>query len=384
MKLFFKNKDLELKLKKIVERLNLSYLNVLCTDTITDSVEKVLFFGDNCELPSNYFIIDKNKMIMSLFNYVEQNSENFFEVSISNLNIKESPCSIYLKINNKMLKLFNVGDYVDDKLKEYQEKGIKSIFIQKDDFYIWAQTLSLRFCINNFKLNPSEESEMFLSMVYDSAKDIGISASSINSFKEISTRMEEIVNDNGIIELLNNFKNAKSGKYLYSHSTLTALISLDLLRRFDFCNNKNKDRIVVASFLHDIGFDNPDNAKYELLTASQIGKLPKEIRLDIESHAIGAINVLIKSKVDSEIVNIIKEHHAFTDYSGIKVSMKKMSRLSVIFTLSHVFASLAIGTSFQMKKVFEELYKYMDSIRDNSFDSIKEEFKKLISTYNQN
>lgn len=365
----------------------MSTVTLLTDHQMADDINNwgfIIYFSEGTNVNAN-LVISPSKPILPLLNWISQlvQDSDMIDIPIEKLLGKERICcDVFIELSrNHFVLIFRNGDSeFKSRLLKFAQKGLKRLCIRKDDFYQHAAFLfSDDFNLDNFKISPQQEFQKAMMMVYDTAKDIGVAESTIDSFKEIYSKFEILSqNDNELRFIFERFKENK-GTYLFNHSLLTALLGIEVLKNCDWANASHRESFCLASIIHDLGFNKAESCLSENLNNRQLASLRKEIREDIESHELGIIQICKKSpNLSPSVVSIIREHHSQFDYSVAKQSKNRLSNLSALMTLIHELVGELIRKSFRLDKL-KGISEYIISRHEgDAYFHIQDIFKKQI------
>jgi len=368
---------------------NESEFSFLFTD-VEDCESEIpgLLFSANEISPSKQLtVISSVRPIMGILNFLNKNiisKENYLTISLKRLeDFSTSPCHFYIQLNDsKYLKVINKGEQkIQETVSSYKKKGVDYFYVETDDYFsIVGPLLNNSFSIENFKISPAEESHKFLDIIFETAKDLGISQRTIDSFNDINKKFEGLLKQDGELKnILAKFQKSR-GTYLYSHSHLCALVGLEIMKEFSWADTKEKEKFVMASLLHDLGYTNQNSCIYEDISEDQYHKLPKTIRNDIESHVIGTLNLILKSKlIPEDVVLMVRQHHAFESFTLAKMSTNLITKNSALFILAHSFTSKFIKFSLNKKKMAMLLDEHFARFNGDSFKQVTPIFEMKIA-----
>jgi len=368
---------------------NENEFSLLFTDVEDCEIEisGLLFSSNEVTQKNNLKVISSSHPIMGILNFLNDNiisKENYLTIPLNRLGeFSASPCPFYIQLNNlKYLKVINKGEQnIQETVLSFKKKGLEYFYVDTNDYFsIVGPLLNKSFSIENFKIDPALESHEFLDIIFETAKDLGISQRTIDSFNEISKKFEGLLYQDGELKnILSKFQKSR-GTYLCSHSHLCALVGLEIMKEFSWADSKEKEKFVMASLLHDLGYTNQNACLFEDVSEEQYNKLPRAIREDIESHVIGTLNLILKSKVIPEdVVMMIKQHHAFESFTSVKISKNQVTKSSALFILAHSFTSKFIKFSLNKSKMAKFFDEHLTRFSGDSFKQVTPIFEKKIA-----
>ena len=336
--------------------------------------------------------ITKNKVVTSLsailFDLKNNKSLNskYFCVELKHISLNETaPCDLFLKIHDeKYLKIHSSGLMFDRDV--YDRYAVKSDFlwVLKDDFYEYGDFLYGKQDLERKIYIPfSPANSQHFQLVYDFAHSCGISERTIKSVETATERIKESASKT----LRSIFKKAEEleGSFLMVHSHLCALLCVEVAKKQSWFKPNHVDKLVMASYFHDLGYKNPDNTAFEGLPKSKIKELDQETREDILGHIDEIIKMLEKvDEIDNDILNIIKRHHGGRgddSYPAVSYAVD-IDLLSGTFLLCHSFTVGFFKMGMDVKQV-DKILAYVSMVYNKGnlkkiFPSFCESIEELI------
>ncbi len=132
----------------------------------------------------------------------------------------------------------------------------------------------------------------------------------------------------------------KGKNYLSSHSVMMASVACSIAAEMKWTSDRTFEKLVLASLLHDIHFQNPDLAK--LGKKSEIESVKESLSEEdyklIMGHPIKCANLLkMMSEVPSDVDIIVLQHHEYPDGTGFPKGLlaHQISPLSALLIISH-------------------------------------------------
>lgn len=334
--------------------------------TLNDSIDD--FSGS----PFNFYI-PKQKMITGLVLALEEVKNSKLEAIVSEYmaiemtQIKpkgELPCDIFLKLSkSKYIKIVNRGEILTvETLVKYKEKDVKYFYLMKNDFYKHGQDLYLNKLVNekfdNFEANYIHQ---YMDTLHDMAATIGIPEKIINSVGNTYKNIAEKSSDKMVKSLMLQFKQ-QEGTFLFNHSYMTGLIGTAIGASFDWMSFENKEKMFLASVLHDLGFKNSKLALYESAGKSEIKKLDSPDKDEVLGHVDAIVETLrSNSNIPADVISMVYYHHgAKGEESYPKVShATEINHITAHFILSHELTLKLFKIAFNPLK-FESILKEIE------------------------
>ena len=180
--------------------------------------------------------------------------------------------------------------------------------------------------------------------------------------------------------LFKTFKKTE-GSFLYNHTYLTAIIALNACDYFDWMTPAIKEKIYLATILHDLGYQNTDNALRELLSKKEIQTLPFEQKNDIFEHTNNFSRHLAQvDKIDQDIIKIVRDHHGVygEDAYPREIQSNDINLVFALFVLSHEFTLILFKTNFNLNQIESSLESLEKKFNNGKYKNILKEFKESI------
>jgi hypothetical protein len=412
-------KDLELLKKShhIIEKLWDNPVNIIHEDLnkIETDLDNVIFVIDSSlEYFQEKFISSKKQNLVIVINDIVNDFEDYpleiyvsksriltslsavlfdlkntttfdgthFSVEIFNISIGEiTPCDLFLRISDeKFLKCVKKGDVFDEDTRDRFSKKSKFLWVKKDHFYLYGEFLYGHDSLEEEVSHEfSVENTTHLKLIYDMAQSCGISKKTVKTVEESMQDLKK--NSKGKIKKLLSDFDKLEGTFLFSHSHFLSLLCIEIASKQEWFKHQHIDKLVMASLVHDMGYQDPENALNEALPRSKVEELPLGVREDTLNHIDAVLKILETSNtIDSDIINIITYHHgARGEESYPKKSFApEMDLLSGIFLLCHVFTIGLFKISFNKNKI-QNVLAYIDlHYSKGNFKKILPEFRKNI------
>lgn len=291
------------------------------------------------------------------------------------------PCDLYLKLTqNKFLKIFNIDDEftVQDKEK-YKKKSINNIFINKLEYEIFKD-----FIRSERKVYKNKEVHNELNTIdtlFDYYNDLGFDDKSIEMTKKIHENIKDNYKNKFLKNLFLEFEN-NSQEYVVKHSLLTSIIAITLSKKFNWMNIENREKIYLGSVLHDMGYKDRDNAKYEHLKKSDVKQTDQATQADIFSHTtelatkLGQINT-----IHADVIKIVKDHHAVHGEESYPhtVYSSEVNLIFALFIVSHEFALELEKANFESTRIPILIETVANKFTTGNYRKIIPEFKESMT-----
>ncbi|MES2802453.1 MAG: response regulator [Bdellovibrionota bacterium] len=282
---------------------------------------------------------------------VEEVAKEFCKVSIEEFVAKPKiDFDVYIKLSEtKYIKIAHHGEELPkEKVSHYKEKGVKHLFIRKEDFSKLVQfNLGLANIIRNRSDISIQKKMNFLKytgeILLEKTFVDGLDKSSLHeakTFTEIT--LDAITESPESFDLLN-LLNTHSD-HVYAHSLGVAMYSVMIAKELGFESNSALAKITMAGLFHDIGKKEIDR---EILDKPR-HLVSREERQMIESHALRGQEILnALPNISSDVVQIVSEHHE--DLEGLGYPLRKekaaLHPMSKILQCANIFIENALAGS---------------------------------------
>jgi HD-GYP domain-containing protein (c-di-GMP phosphodiesterase class II) len=209
------------------------------------------------------------------------------------------------------------------------------------------------------------------------AKTVGFTAEVQDLVKiQVKVAMKAISASPRLSELFGKLK-AVQGKYLSTHSHLTAYLACAVASQMKWGSEQTFMKLNLACFLHDITLSNHELAAETSLKAVEANTAKytaQEIRA-YKGHAREAANLASRfSEVPPDVDAIIAQHHELPDGKGFPLALNhtRIAPLSAIFIVAHDMAQFTIENQY----VFD-LNRFLAKMGEKYVGS---QFKKILTT----
>ncbi len=311
-------------------------------------------------------------------NTVSKNTSDYLEVSLELLRkATELPCDIYVGLNNeKILKIFNLGEtFLQNEYDKFRKKGIDFLLIKKENAYLFVEQVCLE--IEEALLNESQEPEKKVfnshTVVMSTISHLGLSERVIKMAKRSVDYALETFKNNPKFKKIEQHIFGHPGSYLTSHSVALAYISVALLERTKWDSPETRDKLVLASFLHDATIRHPN------FTESSFGE--KSELLSLKDHPKKVQEVLKNLKdIPLDLDRILLEHHERPDGSGFPRSLtgSQLHTLSTVFIFSHDIVDLIFKLKVEKKPLTEQMLQSYLKFDDYNIGAFQKCYKAFL------
>jgi HD-GYP domain-containing protein (c-di-GMP phosphodiesterase class II) len=169
----------------------------------------------------------------------------------------KSPCDLYLRLSDdKYVKVLNQNDELTSTfIGKYVSKKIFEFYLTNEDFKTHQDSLfdfhsnAKEILVQGKKVQLPEHEGMNEMM-----KELGVDEKQTKQINNISTQIVTDLNTGSheFSSIISKFTTS-SKRFLYDHSYLTALISCLIASKNEWGSTPNKEKLCMASILHEIG-----------------------------------------------------------------------------------------------------------------------------------
>lgn len=248
------------------------------------------------------------------------------------------PFSIYLKLDNRYIKLSHEGQFPDsDSIKRYQAKGLNQIFVSSED---WKLLLDYMLQENDSSLNSSLS---YAYVSYQLLRSCGLDQKVLSS---IQTSMR-IILDSFSTESLSGL--IKSLELKFDESTLYSVnrsfFCLLILKHFVWDSTDARKNLLLASMLADIGLENTQNIGINSI--EDLLLLSDADRKDVLAHPMKSVEIMEKiNGIPYSAVNIALSHHENHSGTGFprRIISERIDSMSCILIFARELTESLIKT----------------------------------------
>ena len=301
--------------------------------------------------------------------------------SIPTKNIQEETfygCDFYLKLSEKKhIKILNAkASFPEGTLQSYLLKGINHLHVRGCDF----RKISEKSNIQVLQTRREFEEPNSIEALHTLILDIGFDEKVIQMTKVLHRDMEEKFSNRFMKKLFVRFKSLE-GDYLYNHSFLTSVVALEVGRKFTWMTPESKEKIYLASVLHDLGHSKKENALKESSTLEKLNLLPSSDREDILNHPLKFANHLSQiESLHSDIIKMVKDHHGIHSENAYPraISPNEINLIFALFVISHEFSVALYTADFDLNQINSILAELNQKFDKGNYKKILPEFNETI------
>ncbi|MAX66749.1 MAG: hypothetical protein CME66_07410 [Halobacteriovoraceae bacterium] len=290
------------------------------------------------------------------------------------------PCDLYLKLSaKKYIKVLKEQtSFHKETLEKLAKKGITSLYVKNENYQYLKEFLFTR--ASEIKISPKQVHLGAIESLHKLIVDIGFNEKIIQQAESLQHHIEKKITSKYMQNLFKTFKKTE-GSFLYNHTYLTAIIALNACDYFDWMTPAIKEKIYLATILHDLGYQNTDNALRELLSKKEIQTLPFEQKNDIFEHTNNFSRHLAQvDKIDQDIIKIVRDHHGVygEDAYPREIQSNDINLVFALFVLSHEFTLILFKTNFNLNQIESSLESLEKKFNNGKYKNILKEFKESI------
>lgn len=245
----------------------------------------------------------------------------------------ELPCDLYMAIGSKFVKVVNRGDRFNlEELEKYRSKGLNSLLVKRSESKIFVEHISKEIIriLHDDNLSSEEKVLDAHAVIMDTVRELGFSDAVIRATETSVNFALDFFEDNTDFGDLTQSIFGSKGNYLTSHSVAIAFLSVGILKKTNWDSQDTRNKMVLASFLHDASVRAPEFSESIFDHESKL--------LNFKQHTMETIDILTKLKnVPEDLFRIVSDHHERPDGSGFPrgVDATQLKPLSSLFIFCH-------------------------------------------------
>jgi putative nucleotidyltransferase with HDIG domain len=277
--------------------------------------------------------------------------DDFSKISIDNfMTGQQLKYDIFIKLKeDKYIKIAHKNENLDiQRLKIYQQKGLKFLYLKREDFrkYLGLNVELLKIVNNNTSLEKEKKlnilkhtSEIILEQLYTES----VHPESLSVAKDIlESSFDMILDTRDGMELAQAIKNG--GDKNYAHHLAVSFYAIIIARGMGWSSLSTLFKVSMAGLLHDIG---EREIPKELLDKSRGELTFAEIKI-LESHPEKSAQILANCpSVPSDVIQIVLQHHENCAGRGYPYRLRKsqINPLARLIAVADTFCELAFKDS---------------------------------------
>lgn len=281
--------------------------------------------------------------------------------------LENTKCDIYLRLGDeKFVKIVNTGDVVtQDILKNFENKNIAYFYVTEDAFDNIGKELTPLSEAPKSKLKLPDHGELNQLLTSFGVNQLTCS--------EVSKTYEKILHDTSrydkISTLLNEMVYSKK-RFVYDHSYLVGVISVELAKKSDWGVGATKEKMTMAALMHDLRL--PE----DLATMADINELSPNVTISVRQahlkHAeMMAIELQHEPTIPDDVLKIVKDHHNLLN--------PHLSRLTMVFIVAHEFVTRMYNYQLTTAMAQQALKDVKNFFQGSDFDKYVEQLESIIN-----
>lgn len=246
----------------------------------------------------------------------------------------------------KMIKIGHAGDVLPkDRIQTYREKGLKFLYIRKEDF---AKLVAFNSEVSKLVVNQStiskEKKLNFMKytadVILEKAFVAGVDKEIFQDANEMLFTTVGLISEDDEQFTLLELMNAHSD-WVYAHSVATAMFAMMIARKMGHTSSQVFFKLGMAGMFHEIGYK---ELPREVIDKPRALQSQVERKL-IESHTTRGHEILTSIKnVPSDVLDIVSQHHEDLQGMGYPAQLPKakIHPLAKIFMVADAFTDIAV------------------------------------------
>lgn len=342
-------------------------------------IKPFIFDGVN-QVIKSYEIIHSSMGDLNLSDVTRENS-SYSRINILLLSsIKKAQCKIYAQINDeKIVPVFEIDDEISsEKIEKVKAKGFEYLLIERSDAKIFFDLISSQ--IMDILKDESTAVEHRIVKAHERISDVainlGFSEHLIKATEESVKLTLEVMKSNKELKKVYRKMFGPNESYLSSHSIALCYLSCSILRKTEWNKFEAKNKLVFASYFHDVGIDDQafvENKDYEDMSESE--------KTVFENHVDRSVEFVRKFKeIPMDVDKIILQHHEDPTIEANKsIPQENLTPLSCIFIFSHKIVDILFDLE---KENIDPNYDvvneriHLDKYNSKNFEKVKEAYLK--------
>lgn len=262
---------------------------------------------------------------------------------------------IYIRLSkSKYVKMFQTGSsFTKEEYEKYMvRRQINYFYIKKTECQEFLTKLNQD--LTRLLQESSKDDHEIFENVNDIQEVIGQLSGKLGFTEEVQDlvkknmklTMKAIGQSKKLTKIISDSQ-LRGKNYLSSHSVMMASVACSIAAEMKWTSDRTFEKLVLASLLHDIHFQNPDLAK--LGKKSEIEPMKESLSEEdyklIMGHPIKCANLLkMMSEVPGDVDIIVLQHHEYPDGSGFPKGLQahQISPLSALLIVSHEIVDMMI------------------------------------------
>lgn len=342
-------------------------------------ITKPFIFDGVNQVIKSYEIIHSSQGDLNLSD-VTRESSSYSKINVGLLkHIDVAKCTIYAQVNeDKVIPVFEIDDEVSQsKIDKIQSKGFEYLLIERNDTKLFFDLISSQ--IIDLLKDESTDVETRIVKAHERISDVaitlGFSEHLIKATEESVKLTLQTMKSNKELKKVYRKMFGPNETYLSSHSIALCYISCGILSKTEWNKFEAKNKLVFASYLHDL---NNDDQKYRHDTNLKISDDEKKTFKDNVKNTINFLRDF--TEIPMDVDKIIQQHHNdFLINFGNESIKESFTPLSQIFIYAHHIVDVLFMLEKQnIDPSYEVVAQHLDFDRINLkyFDDIQKAYEK--------
>lgn len=314
-------------------------------------------------------------------NMKDINPDDFIKLKINSFYLyKVFPYDIYLAItpSNFMKLISSNTPYTISSLTNYVRRGVKFLYIQKDDQLRFLESESAR-CIKGMAHTRLDSEDIYLiiiraiTVLHQYLNSVGVTSEALKLAEAVmETIIAQVKSVNGLKKLLVRYPAFYQG--IASKSLLCAYLTLYLSRKLEWDSMTTKYKLLLCSLLQDYNLDEDSLSRINNKYSPLLAKYDQETIDDFLQHPNETAKIANLFTQYPDIDFILENHHELPNRQGFpnSPSSTKLTQITAVFNICQYIASDIDGekmTQVLLSKTLKSMNK------DFNHGSFKEPLK---------
>lgn len=329
-------------------------------DQFLGEITKPYVYEGVSEILKNYK--ERSEKEDASISQISKNKTGYSTLSLDLLLIFTSlPSDIYVRINeHKMVKVLTAGDALtQEEVEKYKKKNIKKLLIKMERAKDYFNHLSSRVeaLLGDKDIENEDRVLDVHTIIMDTVRNLGLSTQIVRATEKSVEFAVDLFTKNRSFDSLSKHIFGHGSSYLTKHSIALSYISTVILSKLPWDSPETRNKLVMASFLHDASIKRPD------FNEAEVDIEDPDSLLTFKTHPQETVDLLKEFKaLPPDVDTIILEHHERPDGSGVpkQLSAAQIKPLSSIFIFAHDIVDIIFflekhGEKPTKKSVFKKL-----------------------------
>ena len=266
---------------------------------------------------------------------------------------------LYVRLSHdKFVRLFKKGDVFDydDMVKYTLKRGIQYLYIPREQCAEFASRYAAIIIqrIQEKKgvylaVETTEKAQSVMEAIHQLTHEVGFTQEVQDLTKaQLKLVIEVVRHSRNLGQMIRHLAHPGS-QYIAAHSTLCAFLSCMIANQLQWASNWTYQKLVLASFLHDLPISNQELAALGSLSELEAMKsrfTSQELE-NYKSHPEQAAGMARQmSEIPSDVDLILLQHHERPDGSGFpqQLNQSSIAPLSALFIIAHDLSTYLMNT----------------------------------------